>query len=199
MAAVHDARRPFLDGALPLAALVGGSLLLGLPWLTYLLASLYLAFATGMGSEASHRANEPTRPWGLYALGAAALSALLPVVGLTGARWLLAPGLVSILAGFYVHTRVLARFGRHRIGLLSAYGRRCHDARIGRTLEAFVAVIALATALTGVASAALFAVAGWLLTAGAVQERPDSAEVAAGYGLPGLAAATSGAEPAPAA
>ena len=82
------------------------------------------------------------------------------------------PGLAVFAAAFAVHLRAKAGHGICRIGILSACGRRAHDARVGRTLEATALVLAAAVAFS---LPALYAVAGWLLTAAAVAERPEGA------------------------
>ncbi len=64
------------------------------------------------------------------------------------------------------------RHGAVRIGILSACGRRAHDARVGRCVEVSGLVLAAAAITHGIASPALYAVAAWLLTAAAVAERP---------------------------
>ena len=74
--------------------------------------------------------------------------------------------------------------------VLSAAGRRAHDARIGRQLTAVTAAVLGATALaalhaageaggipTAEVGAALYAVAGWVLTSASVAERPALGEV----------------------
>jgi len=76
--------------------------------------------------------------------------------------------------------------------LLTACGRRAHDARIGRTLQAACLALLAAAALSGPLAAALYAVAGWLLTAASVAER--AAGVTSTPAVP-----PPGAEPSPAA
>jgi hypothetical protein len=81
--------------------------------------------------------------------------------------------------GFLVHLKVKLSHGVCRVGILSACGRRDHDARIGRTIEASCLALMFATLGTGPAAAGLYAVAGWLLTAAAVAERePATSETA---------------------
>lgn len=168
MGLLADARRPALDGALPLALLL--TVLLAVPRLHGLitaLASLVLVFASATAlSTGAERPGEPPLAWRLYGIGAAAL-AVTVVVG--GAAETVPLGV--IVAGLLVHVHFKAPHGVQRFGLLSAFGRRAHDARVGRTLELACVAFALAPALD---APALYVVAGWLLTAAAVAERPTS-------------------------
>jgi hypothetical protein len=177
MAGGADARRPIADGALPLAALLApGLLFAALQPALYGLAALYLTFAGAMASGGAERPGEPEWPWRLYAVGAGALAVLVPLGGFVAAaeHWPLA-GIGVIAAGFASHVAAKRRHGVHRPGLLSACGRREHDARIGRTLEGAVIVLAGAAALPEPAGPALYAIAGWLLAAASVAERDDGA------------------------
>ncbi len=165
--AVSDHSSPaLLDGALPLIALLAVAMLLGgdagLP--VHAVTALYLVFAAGIATGGAERPGEPFSAWRLYAGSMALLAVGLPF----GGPWS-APGLVLFGAGFVVHLVAKASHGIVRIGLLSACGRRAHDARVGRRLEAAALVLAAAVLF---AQPALFAVAGWLVTAAAVPERP---------------------------
>jgi hypothetical protein len=173
MAGTDAPRRALLDGALPLAALLSVALFVGAP-ATFAVATLYLVFAAGIASGGADRPGEPELAWRLYALGTGGLALLVPIIGFVPAlKPVAALPLLAIAAGFAVHVRIKARHGVCRIGVLSACGRRAHDARVGRALELMVSVLAAATVVSGPWSAALYAVAGWLLTAAAVAERPE--------------------------
>ena len=176
MAAVDDARRPRADGALPLATLLGIALLVEpLHPALYGLAALYLTFAAAMASGGAERPGEPRGPWRLYALGAAGLAIVVPLGGIVEAvepYELIPLGLIA--AGFLLHVRLKLSHGVHRFGLLSAAGRRSHDARVGRTLEATIAVLAGAALLPAPGAPALYAIAGWMLTAASVAERESA-------------------------
>jgi hypothetical protein len=195
MAELDDPRRPVLDGALPLAALLAAALLIApLHAAAYGLAALYLVFAAGMATSGSDRPGEPDLPWRLYALGAGFLAIAVPAGGIDDAlKPLVAAPLALIAAGLVIHVCVKGRHGIRRVGLLSAFGRREHDARIGRTLEAMAVALAVATAGTGPAAAGLYAVAGWLLAAASVAERGPAGSTSAREDQPPAAA------PAPAA
>ncbi len=173
MAGVDQSRRPLLDGAVPLAALLAVALVFApLHSVTYGLAALYLVFAAGMASGGAERPGEPLLPWRSYGIAAGLLALLVPAVGIEPAlRPLLAAPLALVAIGFAVHLRVKLRLGVFRVGILSACGRREHDARVGRTLETMCLALALGAFGEGPAAAGLFAVAGWLLAAAAVAER----------------------------
>ena len=185
MALLADTRRPALDGAIPLAAVL--TLLLAVPALRGLipaLAAVVLVFAAAMClSTGADRPGEPPLAWRLYGIGAAAL-AVTVVVG--GAAETMPLGV--IVAGLLVHVHFKAPFGVQRLGLLSAFGRRAHDARVGRTLELACVTLTLAPSLD---APALYVVAGWLLTAAAVAERDELSSVPEGQlssGVPAPAA-----------
>lgn len=169
MAGTDAPRRALLDGALPLAALLSVALLIGGMdgVVAYAITTLYLVFAAGISSGGSERPGEPDSAWRLYALSMGLLAVTVPFGGL-----FVVPGLAVFAIGFLVHLKVKAGHGICRVGILSACGRRAHDARVGRTLEAAALVLAAAVVL---AAPVLYAVAGWLLTAAAVAERPDQA------------------------
>jgi hypothetical protein len=173
MSGVDHPRRAILDGALPLAALLAVTLALApLRPVTYGLATLYLVFAAGMASGGAERPGEPRLPWHLYGLAAGLLAALVPAIGIEpGLKPLLAVPLALVAVAFLAHLKVKLAHGVCRVGILSACGRRAHDARIGRTIEAMCLALMLGTMGTGPAAAGLYAVAGWLLTAAAVAER----------------------------
>jgi hypothetical protein len=175
MAGADTARRPFADGAIPLVALVAVVLLVPpLNNAAYGLAALYMLFGAGQAAHGSMRPGEPRLPWRLYGSAAAIMTIVVPLTAVTDvARHLLAVPLALVAAGFYLHVHVKARHGVWRIGVLSACGRRAHDGRVGRTVEARCLILAVATLTTGPTSAALYAVAGWLLSAAAVAERDD--------------------------
>lgn len=163
-----------LDGALPLAALLAlGLVVTPLHDALYAVAALYLTFAAAMASGGADRPGEPQLAWSLYALGAGFLAVFVPLGGFVDAlRTAVYGPLVLMGIGFAAHTFIKAHHGGVvRIGLLSAFGRRRHDARIGRTLEATALMLVAAVLLS---EPALYAVAGWLLTVAAVAERPDS-------------------------
>lgn len=168
MAAVADVRRPAFDGALPLAALL--ALLLAVPPLRVLvpwLAALLLVFGAAMSlTTGADRAGEPCWAWRAYGVGAAALA----VTVLVGGAVETVP-LGIFVVGLLAHVHGKARHGAHRIGLLSAFGRRAHDGRVGRTLELMCLALAIASVTH---EPAVYAVAGWLLTSAAVAERPTS-------------------------
>lgn len=168
MATMDAPRRALLDGAVPLAALVSVALYLGAP-VTYAVTTLYLVFAAGITSGGAERPGEPELSWRLYAISMGLLAATVPFGGL-----FVIPGLVVFGVAFVLHVRAKAAHGIRRVGILSACGRRAHDARVGRTLE--VAALTLAAAVV-LDVAALYAVAGWLLTAAAVAERPEPGPV----------------------
>lgn len=157
--------RALLDGALPLLALLSVALLIGEP-AVYAVTALYLVFAAGIASGGAERPGEPLAAWRFYAAGMGLLAVAVPAGGI----WV-APGLAVFAAGFVTHLAVKARHGVCRPGILSACGRRAHDARVGRTLETAALCLAGAALL---AFPALYAVAGWLVTAAAVAERPTS-------------------------
>lgn len=159
-----------LDGALPLMALLTVALYLGSA-LTYAITTLYLVFAAGIGSGGADRPGEPDRAWRLYAISMGLLAVGVPLGGA-----FVVPGLTVFAAGFLVHLGAKAGHGICRVGILSACGRRAHDARVGRTLEATALVLAAAVVF---AAPALYAVAGWLLTTAAVAERPKGAATTA--------------------
>jgi hypothetical protein len=173
MAGAEHPRRAVLDGALPLAALLAVTLVFApLHGVTYGLAAVYLFFAAGMATSGADRPGEPLVAWRAYALAAGLLALLVPMTGFDARlRPLLAVPLALAAFGLAAHMRVKARHGVCRVGLLSAFGRREHDARIGRTLETMLLAMALGTAGHGPAAAGLFAVAGWLLTSASVAER----------------------------
>jgi hypothetical protein len=173
MAGVDHPRRAVLDGALPLAALLALTLAFApLHGVTYGLAAVYLFFAAGISTSGADRPGEPLVAWRAYAIAAGLLAVLVPLVGIDGRlKPLFAVPLALVAFGFAVHLREKLRHGVCRIGILSACGRREHDARIGRTLETMCLALALGTIGDGPAAAGLFAVAGWLLTSAAVAER----------------------------
>ncbi len=168
MAVVASARRPVLDGALPLAVLSAVLMAVpalrgALPWL----AAVVLVFAAAMAlSTGADRPGEPAWAWRAYGAGAAALAVTVPIGGNVETMPL---GL--ILVGLVIQIAVKARHGAHRVGLLSAFGRRAHDGRVGRTLELMCVALAAAAATH---EPVLYVVAGWLLTSAAVAERPSS-------------------------
>lgn len=165
-------RGAWLDGVLPLIVLLVLALVIG-STAVHAVTMLYLVFAAAMASGGADRPGEPAAAWRLYAIGTGALAVVVPLTAaLPEVRPLLALPLTLLALGFAVHLRIKARHGLCRVGLLSACGRRAHDARVGRTLEAAALTLAAAVALT---EPALFAVAGWLLTAAAVAERPEAA------------------------
>ena len=178
MAGAEQSRRPLLDGALPLAALLTLALSVApLHGCAYGLAALYLFFGAGMAPSGADRPGEPLLAWRAYGLACGLLALLVPAVGFEPrlAPAELVPVMVAAL-GFVVHVRAKADLGVCRIGLLSALGRREHDARVGRTLEAMLLALGLGVLGSGPASAGLFAVAGWLLTAAATAERRSKSE-----------------------
>jgi hypothetical protein len=178
VAGVENPRRAILDGALPLAALLAVSLALApIRPAAYGLATLYLVFAAGMARGGADRPGEPELPWRLYGIAAGLLAPLVPLIGVKPElKPLVALPLAIVAVGFVVHLKVKLSHGVCRVGILSACGRRAHDARIGRSIEAMCLALMFATIGTGPAAAGLFAVAGWLLTAAAVAERPDPGE-----------------------
>lgn len=173
MAAVDDPRLPLADGAAPLCALLAVTLLIRpLHDVAYALAALYMTFAAAMATGGGERPGEPTLPWRVYAVGCAALAVIVPLTAFEpGLRFLelIVLGLLAI--GFVAHVVLKFDHGAVRVGVLSAVGRRAHDARVGRTVEAAAVVLTAAAVTDGVASPALYAVAAWLLTAAAVAER----------------------------
>jgi hypothetical protein len=176
MAAVENPRLPLADGAAPLCALLGVTLVFQpLNDVAYGLAALYMTFAAAMATGGGERPGEPALPWRVYAMGTAALAVIVPLTAFRpDLRFLelIAVGLLA--AGFVVHVVLKLRHGAVRVGILSACGRRAHDARVGRTLEAAALVMAAATVTEGVVSPALYATAAWLITAAAVAERPTT-------------------------
>src|SRR4051794_25878121 len=125
MAGVVHPRRPLLDGALPLAALLALSLAIA-PFhgAAYGLAALYLVFAAGMASGGADRPGESAVAWRSYAVAAGLLALLVPALGLSDRlRPLLAAPLALIAFGFAVHLRTKLRHGICRVGILSACGR----------------------------------------------------------------------------
>ena len=164
---------PLLDGAAPLCALLLVTLTIRpLQDVAYALAALYMTFAAAMATGGGERPGEPALPWRLYAVGAAALAVIVPVTAFDGdLRFLELIALGVLAIGFVAHVALKLRHGAFRIGILSACGRRAHDARVGRTVEVAALVLAAAAITDGVASPALYAVAAWLLTAAAVAER----------------------------
>jgi hypothetical protein len=177
MSGVAQPRRPLLDGALPLAALLAVVLAFApIRNAAYGLATLYLFFAAGMAASGADRAGEPLLAWRAYGIAAGLLAGIVPAIGFDERlKPLLAVPLALVAFGFVVHLRVKVRLGVCRVGLLSAFGRREHDARIGRTLEVMCVALALGTLGHGPAAAGLFAVAGWLLTSASVEERGGGA------------------------
>jgi hypothetical protein len=138
----------------------------------YGLASVYLFFAAGMATSGADRPGEPLVAWRSYAIAAGLLALLVPLTGFDERlKPLLAVPLALVGFGLAAHLRAKLRHGVCRVGILSAFGRREHDARIGRTLETMCLALALGTAGDGPGAAGLFAVAGWLLTSAAVAER----------------------------
>jgi hypothetical protein len=138
----------------------------------YGLATLYLFFAAGMAPSGAERVGEPLVAWRAYGIAAGLLAALVPATGFDDRlRPLLIVPLGLVALGFVVHLRAKLRLGVCRVGILSACGRREHDARVGRTLEAMCLALVLGTLGQGPAAAGLFAVAGWLLTSASVAER----------------------------
>lgn len=164
MAVSDHSSRALLDGALPLVALLSVALLIGRP-AVLAVTVLYLVFAAGIASGGAERPGEPAAPWRLYAV---AMGLLAPGVIADGLFVL--PGVAVFAVAFVVHCVARAGHGVCRVGILSACGRRAHDARVGRTLEAAVLILAAGAVL---AQPAPFAVAGWLVTAAAVAERPE--------------------------
>jgi hypothetical protein len=175
MPAVDHPRSPALDGALPLAALLAVTLIVApLHGAVYGLASLYLVFAAGMASGGAERPGEPALAWRVYSIAAGLLALIVPATGIEPRLAPLAAIPLALFAiGFVIHLKVKLAHGVCRVGILSACGRREHDARIGRTLEAMCMVLAVATVAGGRPGAGLFAVSGWLLAAAAVAERPE--------------------------
>src|SRR3712207_9482868 len=85
MAGVDHPRRPLLDGALPLAALLAVTLAIApLHGVTYGLASVYLFFAAGMATSGADRPGEPLAAWRAYAIAAGLLAVLVPAIGFDG-------------------------------------------------------------------------------------------------------------------
>jgi hypothetical protein len=162
-----------LDGALPLAALLAVVLAFApIRGAAYGLAALYLFFAAGMAASGADRPGEPLLAWRAYGLAAGLLAGIVPATGFDERlKPLLVVPLVLVAFGFLVHLRVKLRLGLYRVGILSACGRREHDARVGRTLETMCLALVLGTLGHGPAAAGLFAVAGWLLTSASVAER----------------------------
>src|SRR4051812_44736137 len=113
MAGVDYPRRPVLDGALPLAALLAVTLAFApLHGAAYALASLYLFFAAGMATGGAERPGEPLLAWRAYAVAAGLLAVLVPASGLDGRlKPLIAVPLAMVAFGFAVHVRVKLRHG----------------------------------------------------------------------------------------
>lgn len=182
MAGAEQPRRPLLDGALPLAALLTLALSLApLHGAAYALAALYLFFGAGMAPSGADRPGEPLLAWRAYGIACGLLALIVPVAALVPRLAPLEIVPVAVAAiGFGVHVHTKAALGVCRVGLLSALGRREHDARVGRTLEAMLLALTLGAIGHGPASAGLFAVAGWLLTAAATAERRGAPEATQG-------------------
>lgn len=176
METVDDRRLPLADGAAPLCALLGVTLAFRpLNDVAYALAALYLTFAAAMATGGGERPGEPSLPWRTYALGTAALAVIVPLTAFKpDLRFLELIALGLLAAGFVAHVVLKLRHGAVRVGILSACGRRSHDARVGRTVETAALVLAAAAIPEGVISPALYATAAWLMTAAAVAERPTS-------------------------
>jgi hypothetical protein len=158
--------------------------------LAYGLAALYLVFAAGMATGGADRTGEPLLAWRCYSLAAGLLAAIVPATGIDERlKPLLIIPLAIVAFGFVVHVRVKVGHGVWRVGILSACGRREHDARVGRTLEAMCLALVLGTLGSGPAAAGLFAVVGWLLSAASVAERrPEPAASCAREDQPPAAA-----------
>ncbi len=164
MAGMNAPRRALLDGALPLAALISVAMFVGAP-ATYAVTTLYLVFAAGISSGGAERPGEPELAWRLYGISMGLLAVTVPFGGV-----FVVPGLAVFAVAFLVHLRAKSGHGICRVGILSACGRRAHDARVGRALEAAGLTLAGAVVFD---MPPLYAVAGWLLTAAAVAERPE--------------------------
>jgi hypothetical protein len=112
--------------------------------------------------------------WRAYAVAAGLLAAIVPAIGFDHRlKPLVAVPFALILFGLAVHVRAKRPLGICRVGLLSAFGRREHDARVGRTLETMCLALVLGALGSGPAAAGLFAVGGWLLSSASVAERGE--------------------------